>query len=300
VAEHVIGVDLGGTKILAGHVGRDGTIGRRLEVPTPTSSQDELVAELERVVQGLLDGHDAAALGFGVPCQIDQKRGVATGAVNIPLEDLPLRDGMRDRFGLPTGIENDGNAATLAEWRFGAGRGTDDIVMLTLGTGVGGGLVLDGVFYRGWAELGHIVIDFDGPPCFGLCTGRGHVEALCSGSAANRIALEVLGEGATSRELLAEAREGVPAAAEAVAGIGRHLGAAFGSLANVFDSKLALVGGGFGLAAFDLLVGPAREIVAREALPPADEQLRIELAELGSEAGLLGAGLVAFEALDAG
>jgi glucokinase len=300
VAEHVIGVDLGGTKILAGHIGRDGTIGRRLEVPTPTSSQDDLVAELERVVQGLLDGHDAAALGFGVPCQIDQKRGVATGAVNIPLEDLPLRDGMRDRFGLPTGIENDGNAATLAEWRLGAGRGTDDIVMLTLGTGVGGGLVLDGVFYRGWAELGHIVIDFDGPRCFGLCTGRGHVEALCSGSAANRIALEVLGEGATSRELLAEAREGVPAAAEAVAGIGRHLGAAFGSLANVFDSKLALVGGGFGLAAFDLLVGPAREIAAREALPPADEQLRIELAELGSEAGLLGAGLVAFEALDAG
>jgi glucokinase len=299
VAERVIGVDLGGTKILAGVVHRDGTVERTLEVATPTSSQDALVAELERVVEELLGGEPVAALGFGVPCQIDQKRGVATGAVNIPLDDVPLRDGMRDRFGLATGIENDGNAAALAEWRLGAGRGTDDLVMLTLGTGVGGGLVLDGTFYRGWAELGHVVIDVDGPPCFGQCSGRGHVEALCSGSAANRIAREALGGDATSRELITRARAGDTVAADAMAGIGRNLGAALGSFANIFDSELALVGGGFGLAAFDLLVEPARELVRREALPPADERLRIERAELGADAGLLGAGLVAFEALDA-
>jgi glucokinase len=300
VAAQAIGVDLGGTKILAGIVRRDGTIGETLEVATPTHSQEELVTELERVVDRLLGTNQVAALGFGVPCQVDQRRGVATGAVNIPLVDVPLRDRMTSRFALPTGIENDGNAATFAEWRLGAGRGTDDLVMLTLGTGVGGGLVIDGAFYRGWAELGHIVIDYDGPPCQGLCTGRGHVESLCSGTAANRIAQEVLGGDASSRELIAQARDGVPEAVDGIAGLGRHLGAALGSLANIFDSKLALVGGGFGLAAFDLIVGPARELVAREALPPADEELRIEQAELGEEAGLLGAGLVAFEALGAG
>jgi glucokinase len=298
VADQVIGVDLGGTKILAGIVERDGTIGRTTEVPTPLTSQEDLVVELERVVSELLVGADVAALGFGVPCQIDQKRGVALGAVNIPIAEVSLRDRTRERFGLPTGIENDGNAATLAEWRLGAGRGVDDIVMLTLGTGVGGGLVIDGVFYRGWAELGHVVIVYDGPPCFGQCSGRGHVEALCSGSAANRIARERLGEGATARDLIARARDGVPEALEGIQGLGRHVGAALGSFANIFDSRLALIGGGFGLAAFDLIVGPAQELVRREALPPADERLRIERAELGERAGLLGAGLVAFEALD--
>jgi glucokinase len=300
VADQVIGVDLGGTKILGGIVQLDGTIGETIEVPTPLSSQEHLVLELERVVGELLSRNDVLALGFGVPCQIDQKRGVATGAVNIPIAEVPLRARMHDRFGLPTGIENDGNAATLAEWRLGAGRGVDDIVMLTLGTGVGGGLVIDGVFYRGWAELGHIVIVYDGPPCFGQCTGRGHVEALCSGTAANRIAMERLGAAATSRELIARAREGVPEALSGIEGMGRHLGAALGSLANIFDSKLALIGGGFGLAAFDLMVGRARELVRREALPPADDRLQIERAELGEKAGLLGAGLVAFEALDGG
>jgi glucokinase len=295
--EYVIGIDVGGTKILAGVVARDGTIGKTVEVPTPTTSEADLVSALEQEIAELLDDR-VAGLGFGLPSQIDQRLGVAIGSVNIPLDHLPLRDHMQGRFGLPTAIENDANAATLAESKLGAGRGVADVVMLTLGTGVGGGVVIDGHLYRGWAELGHVVIDYDGPPCFGTCSGRGHLEALCSGQAADGIARDVLGPGATAHDLVAQARSGDERSLEALAQLGRHLGAGIASFANIFDPQIVVIGGGFGVAAFDLLLEPARELVRREALPPADEEVEIVLAELGSKAGLLGAGLVAFETLD--
>jgi glucokinase len=293
----VIGVDLGGTKVLAGIVTRDGTIERTIEVPTPTSSEEDLVAELESVVGELLDG-DIGALGFGVPSQIDPRRGVAIGSVNIPIAELPLRDHMQERFGLPTGLENDANVAALAEWRNGAGKGTGDMVMLTLGTGVGGGVVSEGRLFRGWAELGHVVIDYNGPPCFGTCTGLGHVEAVCSGQAADRDARGILGPDATAHDLVDQARRGDERSLAAIAEIGGRLGAAIASFANIWYPQLMVIGGGFGVAAFDLLLGPAKATFAREALPPARDELEIVLAELGPDAGLLGAGLLAFETLD--
>jgi glucokinase len=296
-ANRVIGVDLGGTKVLAGIVARDGTIERTIEVPTPTSSEEDLVAELERVVEELIDG-DIGALGFGVPSQIDPRRGVAIGSVNIPIENLPLRKHMQERFDLPTGVDNDANVAALAEWKNGAGRGTTDMVMLTLGTGVGGGVVTDGRLYRGWAELGHVVIDYDGPPCFGACTGRGHLEAVCSGQAADRDARGILGPDATAHDLVMQARDGAQASVAALAEIGGRLGAAIASFANIWYPQLTVIGGGFGVAAFDLLLGPAKETFARDALAPARDELEIALAELGPEAGLLGAGLLAFETID--
>jgi glucokinase len=296
-ANRVIGVDLGGTKVLAGIVARDGTIERTIEVPTPTSSEQDLVAELERLVEELIDG-DIVALGFGVPSQIDPRRGVAIGSVNIPIENLPLRKHMQERFDLPTGVDNDANVAALAEWKNGAGRGTTDMVMLTLGTGVGGGVVTDGRLYRGWAELGHVVIDYDGPPCFGACTGRGHLEAVCSGQAADRDARGILGPDATAHDLVMQARDGAQASVAALAEIGGRLGAAIASFANIWYPQLTVIGGGFGVAAFDLLLGPAKETFARDALAPARDELEIALAELGPEAGLLGAGLLAFETID--
>ena len=118
---------------------------------------------------------------------------------------------------MPVGVINDGSAAALAEFAHGAGRGTRDLVLLTLGTGVGGGVVLDGQLYRGWAEVGHMVIVEDGEPCQGACTGRGHVESYCSGHAADRLARELLGPDATARDLVEQRH---PALDE----IGRHLG----------------------------------------------------------------------------
>ena len=299
--QRVIGVDLGGTKILAGIVDRAGAVGRRRETPTPTSSQPELLSALEAAVAELLED-GVGAIGFGIPSTIDQRSGRAVSSVNIPLADLDVRTWMRDRFGLPVGIDNDANAATLAEWAHGAGRGTRHMVMLTLGTGVGGGLILDGRPYRGaigaGAELGHMVIDLDGPPCQGSCTGRGHLESLASGRAATIAAQEAFGPAVDAHRLVRLAQEGDASAVELLATLGHRLGVAIGSLVNIFNPELVVIGGGFA-AAGDFLLGPAREAIQREALLPGRDLVRVVRAELGTAAGLVGAGLVAFEALDA-
>ncbi len=298
----VIGVDLGGTKILAGVVDRESRVLRRVEHPTPVSSQAELLSRLDAVVEELLSDDGVAALGFGIPSTVDQVRGRAVFSTNLPLADLDFRDRMQERFGLPVGIDNDANAATIAEWVVGAGRGTRHMVMLTLGTGIGGGLILDGRPYRGSvgaaAELGHIVIQHDGPPCQGVCTGRGHLEVLASGTAAGKVARELLGPEANAYDLVRKAQDGDVAAVEALAEIGRKLGSGIGSLVNIFNPELVVIGGGFA-AAGDLVLDPAREVMRREALEPARDLVRIVHAELGPEAGLVGAALVAFETLDA-
>ncbi|HEY7381076.1 MAG TPA: ROK family protein [Gaiella sp.] len=293
-----IGVDVGGTKILAGIVDREGRFGETVEIPTPLESQDALLAGLESVIRRLLPAAPAA-IGVGLPCNLQRHTGIAYRATNLPIDEFdPRAWAAEERFGVPVAFENDGNAAALAEWRLGAGRGVDNLLMLTLGTGVGGGLVLDGELYRGWAELGHIVVDFDGPPCQGNCHGRGHLEGVASGQAADRVARELYGPEAEGPTLVEAARAGEQEAVAALTRMGRFLGAGVGSLINVFDPELVVVGGGFGAAAGELLLGPARETAAREAIQPADQRVRIVPAELGSEAGLAGAGLVGFAALD--
>jgi glucokinase len=293
----VIGVDVGGTKILAGRLERDGRVRARHEIDTPTASEEAVVAALDEVVHALLDD-DVVAIGFGIPSNLDRRTKVALQATNLPLRNLDLVAHVRDRYGLPVGIENDGNAAALAEWRFGAGRGASNLVMLVLGTGVGGGLILDGELYRGWAELGHVVVVANGPPCQGNCHGRGHLETLASGTAADRAARELYGEGVDGEVLVEHARSGDREAGAKVHEIAELLGAAIGSFANIFDPEVVIVGGGFGRGAGDLLFGPAQEAARREALSPVDETLRIVAAELGEDAGLVGAGLLAFAALD--
>jgi glucokinase len=299
--QRVIGVDLGGTKILAGVVDRAGAVVRRRETPTPTSSQEDLLRALETAVEELLE-EDIAAVGFGIPSTIDQRSGRAVSSVNIPLADLDLRAWMHDRFDVPVGLDNDANAATLAEWAFGAGRGTKHMVMLTLGTGVGGGLILDGRPYRGsvgaGAELGHMVIDIDGPPCQGSCTGRGHLESLASGRAATLAAQEAFGPAVDAHRLVRLAQEGDATAVELLGTLGHRLGVGIGSLVNIFNPEVVVIGGGFS-AAGDFLLDRAREALQREALHPGRDLVRVVRAELGTAAGLVGAGLVAFEALDA-
>lgn len=284
-----IGVDVGGTKILAGVVERDGTVSRRNERPTPRESEAAFLAALEEAVADVWDGA-AAAIGIGVPSLVDEESGLVVGSVNIPLAGVDLGGRLSERFGVPAAITNDASAAALGEFRIGAGRGTRTMAMLTLGTGVGGGIVLGGRLYRGWAELGHIVVELDGRPCQGWCTGRGHLESYASGSAADRVAREEIGPEASARDLI-ESRH------PALRSIGRYLGAGIASLVNIFHPEAVVVGGGFGLAAFDLLLAPACEVVEREVLPPG-RGVRIIRAELGGDAGLVGAGFLAFEALE--
>ena len=301
-ASHAIGVDLGGTKILAGVVARDGSIVRRHERATPQDSQEHVLAELEAAVAELMDD-SVGAVGFGVPSPIDQAKGVVVRCVNVPLEDAPLRDRMHERFGVPVGLDNDANAAAHGEWRAGAGRGEDDIVMLTLGTGVGGGVVSGGRPFRGrngaGAELGHVVIVHDGRPCQGACTGRGHLETYASGSAATAAAREAFGPSADAHRLVRLANEGDVQAKELLEDVARHLGSGLGSFVNIFGPQLVILGGGFGVAAYDYLRGPAEEVMRREALEPMRSAVRLAKAELGTAAGLIGAGFVGFEALDA-
>ena len=301
-AGHAIGLDLGGTKILTGVVARDGSVVRRHERLTPQDSQEHVLAELEAAVAELLD-ESVVAIGFGVPSPIDQARGVVVHCVNLPLEDAPLRDYMRERFDVPVGLDNDANAAAIGEWRTGAGRGEEDLVMLTLGTGVGGGVIAGGKPLRGHngagVELGHVVIVHDGRPCQGACTGRGHLEAYVSGKAATARAREMFGSSADAHRLVRLANEGDEQARELLTDIARHLGSAIGSFVNVFGPQLVVIGGGFGVAAFDYLAGPAEEVARREALEPMRSTVRFAKAELGTAAGLIGAAYVGFEAVDA-
>ena len=291
----VIGLDVGGTKILSGLVDREGNVVAEHRVATPDHSQEEALRAMDEAVEKLLDDR-VGAIGYGIPANLERGTSRILRATNMSLAGIDLVGRSRERFGLPVGVENDGNVAALAEWKRGAGRDAANLVMLTLGTGVGGGIVVDDRLFRGWAELGHVVVQENGPRC--PCGGRGHLEALASGQAADGVACGLYGPDADARLLVERARAGEDAAREALGRIGASLGAAIGSLVNTFDPELVVIGGGFGMDAGELVAGPAREAARREAIPPGDETLRIVPAELGADAGLVGAGLVAFEALD--
>jgi glucokinase len=311
----VIAVDLGGTKLLAGVLSDDGVVVKRTVRPTVVESQEALLSELDAAI-GELREEDVGAIGVGLPSTIDQRVGRAVSSVNIPLAGIDFREHLTTRFGLPAAIENDANAAALAEHRFGAGRGSQHMVMLTLGTGVGGGLILNGELYRGAVgaagELGHITLDLDGPPCQGTCPGFGHLEALASGTATDHLAEKIAADrpdgdlgraAAAGRTVDAHlavdlAAAGPGDARELLEKVGFVLGTGIASLVNVFNPELVVIGGGFARAG-DLLLEPARKVVAERALLPARELVRIVPALLGAEAGLIGAGLVGFEALAA-
>jgi glucokinase len=300
VSDLAIGIDVGGTKIAAGVIDRKGKILRRIEEPTPTESQDELLDAVDQVVSELMvDG--VGAVGFGLPSTIDQRVGRVVGSVNIPLADLDFRDRMADRLSVPVMLDNDGNVAAIAEWKIGAGKGANHLIMLTLGTGIGSGLILDGKPYRGsvgaGAEIGHMVLQYGGERCSGInCTGHGHFEQLASGRTADRMAAQILGAEATGRELVGAARDGNADALEAVREIGRRLGAGIGSLVNIFNPEVVVIGGGFSQAR-DLFLEPAQETMQVEALPPGRDLVRVVPALLGPDAGLVGAGFVGFEAV---
>jgi glucokinase len=221
---------------------------------------------------------------------------------------------MAERLGLPVFVDNDANMAALAEHRAGAARGTNEAVIMTIGTGIGGGLILRGELYRGGigaaGELGHVVIDMDGPPCQGNCPNHGCVEALASGTALAREALRVAQERpdsglgralADGRELAGPlvtelAHDGDDAAIEVLRTIGSNLGVAIASLVNIFNPEVVVIGGGV-IAAGELLLAPARAEVAARALPPSKDEVRIVAAQFGVEAGMVGAAALAFDGL---
>jgi glucokinase len=314
--ECVIGVDLGGTKLLAGAVDPELNVHHRAHRLVEGAGQREL---LDRVVDAVEEvraavGGEVAGVGFGIPCLMDQTRGVAVVAVNLALADVPFRDVMAERTGLPVFVDNDANAALVAEHGFGAARGARHAVMLTVGTGIGGALVIDGRLVHGAVgsagELGHMVIDMDGPRCQGACPNRGCLEALASGTALAREALaaaqaapdsalgRALAEGRPiSGPLVTElAYDGDELARSVLALIGRRLGVGIASYVNVLNPEVVVVGGGV-IAAGDLLLEPAREEVRARALAPSRDIVRIVPARFGAESGMLGAAALVLDEL---
>jgi glucokinase len=236
--------------------------------------------------------------------------GVAVSSVHLPLDGLEFRALMTERLGLPVYVDNDANLATLAEQRVGAARGARNVVLLTLGTGIGSGVVVDGRLLRGStgaaAEIGHMTIDQHGPPCQGTCPGRGCLEVMASGTAIGRDGTDAgrrnpdsaLGRAVAQRgvvlgeEVTALAVAGDEVACSVMAAIGRSLGAGIASIVNIFEPEVVVIGGG-AAAAGDLLLGPAREVVAQRALRPSRDGVRIVPAALGEEAGMVGGALFA-------
>jgi glucokinase len=309
-----IGVDLGGTKMAVGVVDSEQHIHYEGKESSIGLSEDKLVEDLGRELEEAIQARpDVVSAGLGIPATIDHDRGVAIQAVNLEISDVPLRDLMRERIGLPVFIDNDANVAALAEHLFGAGRGAQNVVMLTIGTGIGGGLVLGGEIYRGStggaAELGHIVVEEDGLPCQGNCPNRGCVETYASGTAlaregkaaAEREPDSALGKALAEGPILGRtvtdlAAKGDALATDVVADAGRHLGVALASLANIFDPDVIVIGGGVA-AAGELLIGPARKELEARALDPMN-RTPVKLAELGPEAGMIGAAAMALIELD--
>ena len=315
-AVETIGVDLGGTKALVGVLDGTEVLYESREASTG-QSEDELVELLIREVSEAKEARpDATAVGLGIPATIDHDRGVAVSAVNLPLSDLPIRDLIEERVGLPVFVDNDGNVAALAEHLYGVAQGMPNIVMLTVGTGIGGGLILGGEIYRGatgaGAELGHTVIQVDGPPCQGNCPNHGCVEALASGTALGReglAAAESAPDSALGKLVAAgEKVDGTAVTKAALAGdetaiavfdlIGGRLGVACSSFANIFQPDAIVVGGGV-IAAGDLLLDPARREVRERALNPMNRTPILE-ATLGNDAGMIGAAALARVDLEKG
>lgn len=307
----VIGVDVGGTKIAAGRMGPGHVVEESIVIPTPPGGTD-LVDAVAAVVERLSSGapETVTAVGVGIPATIDSRTGIVGASNHTGMDGMNARELLEARIPHPVRVDNDGNLAALAEHRLGAGRGHSDVVLLTVGTGIGGGLIVGDRVFRGGggqgAELGHVVVKGDGPPCQGDCPNRGCVETMCSGTSLGRDlrafaranpgsalgALEA-DDALDSRSGLELALAGDPDAIAIFEEAGRWLGVAVASLTNVFDPDVVIIGGGVS-AAGELLLGPARREYQSRALPPT-RRAPLVRAALGPDAGMVGAGILAAE-----
>ncbi|MCT2593345.1 ROK family glucokinase [Streptomyces sp. N2-109] len=302
-----IGVDIGGTKIAAGVVDEAGTILETSKVPTPPTPEG-VVDALAEAVRTVSAQHPVEAVGIGAAGYVDDKRATVLFAPNIAWRHEALKDKVEQRVGLPVVVENDANAAAWGEYRFGAGQGHDDVVCITLGTGLGGGIVIGGKLHRGRfgvaAEFGHIRVVPDGLLCG--CGSQGCWEQYASGRALVRYAqqraaatpenaeiLLALGDGTTpgiqGRHISQAARQGDPVSVDAFRELARWAGAGLADLASLFDPSAFIVGGGVSDEG-DLVLDPIRKsfrrwLVGGKWRPHA----QVLAAQLGGEAGLVGA-----------
>ncbi|MCC6382584.1 MAG: ROK family protein [Dehalococcoidia bacterium] len=310
----VVAADFGGTNLRAAIVDEAGQILARRVDPTPQgAAPDVILAEIGRLLHVTTDASPErpAGLCLAVAGLIDADAGTVILAPNIPgFRNLDLTAPVGQALGIPTFIENDASAAALGEHRFGAGRGTRHLLHATLGTGIGGGIVIDGKLYRGAkglaGEIGHVVLDPAGPRC--NCGSRGCLEALVSGVAFAERARRLLAAGAspvlqelvgyrepTATDLQRAAEAGDRKCEAEIRNGGHLLGLALGGLINVLNPEAVTLSGGL-LGMGETLLGPMREAMYSIAYGPSSGTI-VRLSELGDDAGLLGAAAVAFERL---
>src|SRR5881398_2227571 len=289
---YVVGIDIGGTNIVAGTVAEDGSelLGLVSEPTFPEQGADAVmtrIVKLTRASMAAARGKDIAGVGIGSPGPLDTKTGVVLLTPNLGWTNFPLRDRITEALGLPATLDNDANCAIFGEWWRGAARGAQHVVGLTIGTGIGGGIVLDGEIYRGASdiagEIGHMTIDLNGRRC--KCGNYGCLEAYASGPAIAARAIEGIEAGAdsslpryvngdlariTAQIVYEAAHDGDEYAREVVKDTAKFLGAGVASIINIFNPEVVVVCGGVTLAG-DRLFEPLRAEVRRRAFKPATE-----------------------------
>jgi glucokinase len=310
MSRELIGVDVGGTKIAVASLSEAGLDSPRI-MPTAAADGHALIDEIAQAVEDVRSP-DTAAVGVGVPSVVEFATGRVKSSTNVELEDVPLRTVLEERLDLPAFVDNDANCAALAEAYDGAQLTVRDLVMITVGTGIGAGLVLGGRVYRGATgaagEIGHTLIGAaleHGAPPVGSFPQAGSLESLASGRALDELGARLAreeprfargwaGEGhpVQGTDVVAAAQQGDEAARALIRLLGERLGVGIANAINAFDPALVVIGGGVA-AAGELLLEPARQTAQRFVLPGVGERTEIRLARHGPDAGVLGAALLA-------
>ena len=308
----VLAVDLGGTKVIIAIIATDGQLIAEERYPTlagegPQAVIDRLLSNMNHLLT--LNNMEPSQLGgisIAAAGAIDSDRGMITFSPNLPgWTDIPLRDMVQEKYRVGTFLVNDASAAALGEYQFGVGRGTNNLVLLTLGTGIGGGIVINGELYTGSSgsagEIGHMTIDVNGHRC--ACGNIGCLEALASGTAVAREAIRRVRQGENSslvgiagwqvEDITAEtvsdaAKQGDPLSLAIISETGTYLGIGMTNLVNIFNPDMIVAGGGMAKLG-DLLLDPARQVVKERAFPISARAVRIVVAQLGNKAGVYGA-----------
>lgn len=307
-----MGIDVGGTDIKAGVVDAEGKVFFEKKIPTQVSMGVEhvfsrIVDLVDELCVCLIEGDEIAGVGLGMPGQIDAETGILRYAPNLPgfknIDGISL---LKDRLDIPVVWENDANAAALGEFIYGAGRGVSEMMMITLGTGIGSGLILGGKIYHGAngfaGEFGHLTVDPEGPECG--CGSRGCAEAYAGTKGIINILKEKLNSGCgslldsmdistiTPRDITLAARKGDTTAREVLAQAGKYLGIGFASVINLLNLEKIVVGGGVSKAG-DLIFDSAKVYLKMYSLADTEKEVSIVSAELGNKAGLIGAAYLA-------
>ncbi len=314
----VLAIDLGGTKIITAIISNKGQMIAReycltLAGEGPQSVINRVLSAIDRLLSlKNIDSSKPGSISLAAAGAIDYERGLVTLSPNLPgWNDIPLRDIVREKYGVNTFLLNDASAATLGEHRFGAGKGVNNLIYLAVGTGIGGGIIINGRLYSGLCgsagEVGHMTIDVNGPKC--NCGNIGCLETLVSGTAVAKEAIRRINQGErsslteivegkieniTAEEVSLAAQGGDSLALELISKAATYLGVGMVNLVNIFNPEMAIIGGGMAKMG-DLLLNPVRQVVRERAFSLSARAVRIVPAQLGDDAGVLGAAIFALE-----